>query len=98
VTACLCGCPRTDHEGGDGACACGCPVWRPCRLYSADDEAHDRVEHEGVAERLVAEHTLTSEVTVLDDGAAVWLALPQAVADGADLAWASEVDVGEEEG
>jgi hypothetical protein len=72
-------------------------VWRPCRLYSAEDEAHD-IQHEGVAERLVGEHTLTSEVTALDDGAAVWLALPEAVADGADLAWAAEVEVGEEEG
>lgn len=69
--ACLCGCPRTDHEGGDGPCACGCPLWRPWRPYSPEDERRDR-QHDGMADEFLRAHSLRIEVT--DEHA--WLLLP----------------------
>ena len=96
MIACMCSCPRTAHQDGDGPCSCGCPLWRPVRLYSAEDEAHD-VVHEAAVTALLAEHTLTKEVVRLEDGAAVWLTLPDLAGDPEDTAWAEAAEMPEGE-
>jgi hypothetical protein len=72
MIVCLCGCTEPDHALGEGICECGCPAFRPYRLYTEEDERHDR-QHDGIAEEFMQVHSLTVEVT----GDHLWVLLPE---------------------
>lgn len=74
---CLCGHDDVHHAIGEGVCECSCPAYRPTSMAYSDAMAAHDAQHDGIAEQLMAEHTLTPEVSEDGTTAHVWLLLPE---------------------